>query len=123
MESRLERAIRKNRPDIVAELETELDTPPFPVAVSYIWDAWQRLRSRKGPGFSGHLPIEWSDIDAFMRATKKRLAPWEVEMIEMIDDAFLDQVAKAASDADRNQALKDGLKGKRTVNRGGDASP
>lgn len=62
--------------------------PPFPKALRYVWDAHQRIRRRKGGGF-GPGPIEWPDIDAFIRRTGLDLRPWEIEIIEAIDDAFL----------------------------------
>lgn len=63
--------------------------PPFPMALAYLWNAYWRMRRRKGAGMSGHAPIEWPDIDAFVRLGGERLAPWEVEIIEQLDDAFL----------------------------------
>lgn len=67
------------------------------------------MRRRKAGGFNGPNPIEWPDIDAFMRNTRTRLDPHDIEMIEQLDDLFLASSAKAGSQADRNQAIKDGL--------------
>jgi hypothetical protein len=39
------------------------------------------------------VPIEWTDIDAFNRLSALALAPWEVAMIERLDDAFLKSIA------------------------------
>lgn len=109
MESRLERAVRKNRLDIAAQLESDLSTPPFPLALTYVWRAWARMRRRKAGGFNGPSPIEWPDIDAFMRNTRTRLDPHDIEMIEQLDDLYLAATAKAGSQADRNQAIRDSL--------------
>ncbi|WP_422366414.1 phage tail assembly chaperone [Pelagibius sp.] len=68
------------------ELEAQLATPPFPLAIEYLYLAWMRLRKRKGAGMTGPAPIEWPDIDAFCRLTGQRLAPWEVRIIEALDD-------------------------------------
>jgi hypothetical protein len=67
------------------------------------------MRRRKAGGFNGPNPIEWPDIDAFMRNTRTRLDPHDIEMIEQLDDLFLASSAKTGSQADRNQAIKDGL--------------
>lgn len=105
----MERALRKNRLDIAVKIEAELSTPPFPIALNFVWRAWVRLRRRKSGGFSGPNPIEWPDIDAFVRRTGTRLDPADIEMIEQIDDLFLSASADAGSHADRNQAVRDGL--------------
>lgn len=68
--------------------------PPLPLALGYLWRAYNRLRRRKGSGF-GPGPIEWPDIDAFLRLSGFALAPWEIEVIEEIDDVFLSVVADA----------------------------
>jgi hypothetical protein len=75
--------------DRQAELEAELFTPPAPAAGLYLLHAYHRIRRRKaGSGF-GPSPIEWPDIDAFCRFSRMTLVPWEVEIIEALDDVFL----------------------------------
>ncbi|WP_425326598.1 phage tail assembly chaperone [Pseudaminobacter salicylatoxidans] len=94
---------------MAAQLEAELVTPPFPLALSYVWQAWARIRRRTPAGFNGPNPITIEAIDAFVRRTGLRLDPRDVELIEAIDDLFLAQTAKQASASDQQQALKDGL--------------
>ncbi len=95
--------------DIAKELEWQLRLPPFPMSAQRAWDAWQRLRRRKGAGFNGPAPIEWSDIDAFCRQTRTPLDPADVQLIELLDDLFLTKSGEIAI-TDRQQATKDGLK-------------
>jgi hypothetical protein len=76
------------------ELSEMLTVPPFPVALTYLWRAFHRLRRRKGGSGFGPSPIEWSDIDAFVRNSGLRFAPWEVEMIEALDDLLMAQMTK-----------------------------
>lgn len=59
------------------------------MALDYLWQTYHRLRRRKGAGFSGPEPVTWSDIDAYARRAGIRLAPWEVRIIERIDDLYL----------------------------------
>jgi len=40
-------------------------------------------------GFAGPQPIGWQDIDAFMRRAGLTFAPWEVDLIERLDDIYL----------------------------------
>ncbi len=42
----------------------------------------------------GSAPITWLDIDAFLRVTRLRLDPAEIEIIEMLDGVFLSKQAE-----------------------------
>jgi hypothetical protein len=55
--------------------------------LDHIWTAFCRLNARRRSGFSIE-PIGWGDLDAFIRLTGVRLAPWEVQLIAMLDDLF-----------------------------------
>jgi len=55
--------------------------------LEHVWTAFCRLNARRRSGFSIE-PIAWSDLDAFIRLTGIRLVPWEVQLIEMLDDLF-----------------------------------
>lgn len=85
----MKRAIRAGTPKRVAELEAELALPPFPEALRYLWRAFSRIRNRvNGNGYS--MPrITMLDLDAFNRLSGLRLLPWEIEIIELLDDALL----------------------------------
>jgi hypothetical protein len=72
-----------------AELEAEISLPPYPLSLDYLWSIYSRLRRRKGAGQFGPLPIEWPDIEAFCRIGKISLSPWEIEIIETLDDLYL----------------------------------
>ncbi|MCG8270991.1 hypothetical protein MIC97_05645 [Aquamicrobium sp. NLF2-7] len=50
------------------------------------------MRRRTAAGFNGPNPIAIEAIDAFLRCSGLRLAPWEFELIEEIDDLFLASV-------------------------------
>jgi hypothetical protein len=47
------------------------------------------MAARRGSSGFGPLPIGWDEIDAFCRLTGTRLAPWEVEFIEALDDLWM----------------------------------
>jgi len=81
---------RTRNPEKRAKLEAEIKLPSFPQPLAYLWTAYHRIRRRKGVGFAGPEPIGWSDIEAFNRMTRMRLAPWEVEVIETLDNLYLD---------------------------------
>lgn len=62
-------------------------------------------------GFAGHDKIEWPDIQAFVSLTRTRLAPWEVALVEDLDDIFLNAMSEAreGTDAENAAAAKDAL--------------
>lgn len=65
------------------------------MALFYLWRTFNRLRRRVGSTGFGANPISWSDIDAFSRHSKFYLAPWEIEIIEELDDLYMTQQAKS----------------------------
>lgn len=46
------------------------------------------------PGFAGAQPFSWPDLDAFLRQTGIRLGPWELDLIERLDDIYLQPTPK-----------------------------
>lgn len=88
---------RTQRPKRRAELEADLECPPFPMAMLYLWSVFARLHARRGSNGFGLNPIGWAEIDAYQRLAQSRLAPWEVRIIEDLDDLFLQSQRKAKS--------------------------
>lgn len=80
---------RTSSPQRRAAYEAELALPDFPIPLAYLWGAYHRIRRRKGGAGMGVSPIEWPDIDAFIRRARMPLLPWEIETIERLDDAYL----------------------------------
>jgi hypothetical protein len=84
LEGLLERTTNETRRAVYL---AELACPPLPEALIYLWHAFCRLSARRGSGFSVS-PISWSDIDAFVRNAGMKLAPWEIRILEDIDDLY-----------------------------------
>lgn len=80
---------RTRHPERLAEYEAELFVPPMPKSLVHVWIAFRRIRKRKGSNGFAASPIEWPDIDAFVRNSRTHLTPWEIELIEDLDDLFL----------------------------------
>lgn len=75
------------------------------MSLDYLWRVFQRLaRRRTSNGFGSNNPITWADIDAFVRHSKFPLKPWEVEIIEDLDD--LERVEQARSQESNMSADK-----------------
>lgn len=68
-----------------------------------------RLRRRTQTGINGPNPITIEAIDAFIRRTGLRLGPHDIDLIEALDDLYIEKTADQASVRDKQQALKDGL--------------
>ena len=68
--------------------------PEFPAAVSHVWNAFMRLSARRGSNGFSINPISWPEIDAFVRHARIRLSPWEVRLIEELDDLFRVEMSK-----------------------------
>lgn len=85
---------RARSPDKKAKYQAELDCPDFPMPLLHVWSAFHRLSARRGCNGFGINPISWPDIDAFVRHSRIRLAPWEVRLIEQLDDLFRVEQAK-----------------------------
>jgi len=60
----------------------------LPSTLRYLWITFQRLANRRASNGFGLNPISWADIDAFLRLTRLRLTPWEIEQIEMLDNLY-----------------------------------
>ncbi len=91
---------RARTPEKREELEAELHSDPLPLAGKYLWDIFTRLHNRRSSGGFGVSPITWPDIDAFTRLTRCALSPWEIEVIEDCDAAFLAAVSKRDAESE-----------------------
>lgn len=87
---------RASSPVRRAEYEAELACPPFPAPLGHVWQAFCRLSGRRGSNGFGINPIGWCDLDAFCRLSGLRLAPWEIRLIEQLDDLYREQFNKRA---------------------------
>lgn len=68
------------------QYERQLELPPLPPELMYLWKVYRRLSSRCGSNGFSQNPITWPDIDAFVRNARFPLAPWEIEVIEELDN-------------------------------------
>lgn len=86
LQARLRRA--KSKKDRAA-IKAELNPPPAPPPLQYLLDTYFRLRRRKGSSGFGLSPIEWGDFGDFQRNTAVNLSPWEIAILENLDDLYL----------------------------------
>jgi hypothetical protein len=86
LEAQLERLNLK--PEKREELEKDLACPAFPMELGYLWQAFLRMHNRRTYSMSAN-PISWFELDAFIRHSGIGLAPWEVSLLEDIDNLWL----------------------------------
>jgi hypothetical protein len=92
LESLLARARNDKRR---ADLQKQLELPPFPSELHHVWRCFIRLSNRRpSTGFGGGM-IPFSEIEAFQRLTGYRFSPWEVEQIETLDHVYVAEHSKA----------------------------
>lgn len=96
LQAKLKRArTQEKRRDILEELER----PPFPESLGYIWDSYADLRRAKARDAMGNvLPIDFLDLDAFNRLTRMELTPFEVKLLMDLDAIY--RRAKSIADAE-----------------------
>lgn len=79
---------RTRNAERLAEYQAEMQCPPLPPAMNYLWSVFLRLANRRSSNGFGANPIPWTEIEAFSRLTRTRLTPWEVEIVEMLDNLY-----------------------------------
>jgi hypothetical protein len=55
----------------------------------YLWKIFSSIRRRKGSNGFGPSAIEGQDIESYERRHQMKLAPWEHEAIENLDDVYM----------------------------------
>jgi len=80
-----------------------------PAGAEIIWNAFARLSSRRGMGFSGPNPITFTEIEAFARLERLPLEPHHVRVIEAMDRTWLDHAAGPKPKPGISAAAFDGM--------------
>lgn len=86
---------RTRNPKNREQYEAMLAVPPAPVELLYLLGIFNRIRGRVNSTGFGPGRITLGDISDFVRLTKTRLDPWEVEVLEKLDDKFMRVQAEA----------------------------
>lgn len=63
--------------------------------MAHVWSWFLDLRRSVGGGY-GIIPISYSEIDAYSRLLRVQMAPFEVQLIRLVDEACV-----AASSAEK----------------------
>ncbi len=68
----------------------------LPDGVVHVWHWFNDLHSARGVGWSGPLPLSYTEIAAWCSLTGERLRPWELASIRAMDQRLLDGAPTAA---------------------------
>jgi hypothetical protein len=72
----------------------EFDYPPIPEAIKYLWYYFIELHNRRGNFGYGHVPLLFSEIYHWKLLKLRKLDPWELDAILIIDSAYLASLDK-----------------------------
>lgn len=91
LRAHLEAAARQGSVSARAELAQQ----PTPGPLAYLWHWFLELHGRRGAGGMGPSPITWPDFDAWSRLTRRRVAPWEFDVLSRLDNEFFASTVEA----------------------------
>lgn len=81
----------------------ELDVPPLPSHARQVWHTFLALHRKRRSGMSAPEGIADSEILSWQHLHGVRLSPWELQAIDELDAAFLQQAAEQAEKQSRRQ--------------------
>ena len=71
----------------------ELESPPLPDWMLYLWGWFVELHQGRQAGF-GASPLAWADMWAWASLTGRRMTPWEVHCIRAVDRVWVEAASK-----------------------------
>lgn len=80
---------RARTPERRAEIEAQLAVPALPPAIAYLWRVFMRLHRRRQSNGIGPARLGWGELASFQQMTGTRLSPWEIGLLERLDDVAL----------------------------------
>jgi hypothetical protein len=63
----------------------ELEAPPLPAELAYLFDWFLDASSGRGGGFGGIQPLAWTEIEAWSRLLGLGLTPFEARVLRLLD--------------------------------------
>jgi len=95
LRAQLEKA---GKPKAQLELQfAELESPVFNPAGRYLLNMFSELSSTRQNGMNGPGPITYLEMKAYSDLADCDIEPWEVEVIKLLDSAFMEELQKIIS--------------------------
>lgn len=90
MDDLLSRAERAGNEGRIAQLTEEMRLPPLHRSAWPVWVKFLRLsRRRDWSDWGAPRLIKHTEIVAFQQLTRIRFAPWEIDLIEILDGVYM----------------------------------
>jgi len=67
----------------------DLKGKELPKSVEYLWSSFLSISTGRQMGYSGPLPITFSEIFAWTKLTGNKLLPIELEVIKRLDNLYV----------------------------------
>ena len=67
--------------------QADLDGPPIPLELAYLLEWFTDLERMRNVSETGLMAIGWQEVEAWAHLTDRRLLPYEVEALAMLDYA------------------------------------
>lgn len=68
--------------------EAAPETPTLPVELEYLWELYLRMSRRRQNGM-GMNPLSSTEVLAWLARRRRRLDPFEHDILDQIDDVYL----------------------------------
>lgn len=88
MREHLTEALKTN-PAVLADLVG----PPLPLEADAAWQAFADLSGTRAVGMHGASRLSYTEIEAYNRLTDAGLTPFDLALLRVADDAFLEDIA------------------------------
>jgi hypothetical protein len=96
LENLLARAENAGNRKRIEQLERELDLPYLPDDMYPLWRRFLQLSRRRDWGDMGGIKsIKHTEIVAYQQLMGVQFNPWEIEQIEILDNAYIKVVSEA----------------------------
>lgn len=86
----------------------ELDGPDFPDELALVWRRFVELSAYRRAGFNGPERLNPSDMLAHALLLQDWPAPWEVRVLQRLDNAFIETAAEQRTKAKTPKLPSDG---------------
>lgn len=95
--------------DAIRSIMSDVATEPVPEAGRIYWKMFAELSCRRTYGRVGPNPLQWSEIEAWMRVRCCRLRQEDIEIILAMDGVYVEAAFKSDRGSPRSEATPQAL--------------
>lgn len=79
------------------------DEPEIPDIIEHVWHWFWGLSDRRQRGFDSPNPLSYVEIDAWLRLSRTLVLPQEIDLILVMDSAWLAAVAEMRDERSKDK--------------------